>query len=128
MKGIGFPQIKKYHQKYYITVKHGIVANTKIDWRKYDEVFIWTKRRLTYLKKHKRILYVNLLTSGKLTEHLNEIDTTAIERWETIIRQMAQEQGIPEQLKASNQILWVGRMNNVCVCTDEIILNELIYN
>ena len=88
----------------------------------------WGQRRLNYLKKHRRILYTNLLTSGKLTEHLHEIDTAAVERREIIIRQMAQEQGITEQLKAENQMLWVGKMNNICACANEIILNDLIYD
>ncbi len=94
---------------------------------KYD-IGIWGRRRLTYLKNHRYVLYVNLLTSGKLTEHLHEIDMSAYERWETIIRQMAQEQGITEQLKAENQMLWAGRMNNICDCADEIVQNELIYD
>ena len=89
---------------------------------------IWGQRRLDYLKRHRRVLYVNLLTSGELAEHLHEIDTTAIERREIIIRQMAKQQGLNEQLKAENQMLWVGRMNNICACADEIIYSELIYN
>jgi hypothetical protein len=89
---------------------------------------IWGQRRRNYLKNHRRVLYINLLTSGKLTEHLREIDTTAYERRERIIRQMAQEQGITKQIKVDNQMLWVGKMNNIRNCADEIILNELIYN
>ncbi|MCL2694864.1 MAG: TnpV protein [Clostridiales bacterium] len=89
---------------------------------------IWGQRRLNYLKKHRRILYTNLLTSGKLHEHLREIDETAYERRELIIKQMMKAQGITEQLKAENQMLWVGWVNNICACADEIIRNELIYN
>ena len=89
---------------------------------------IWGHRRLAYLKKHRRVLYVNLLTSGKLHEHLREIDIAAHERWETIIRQMAEEQGVNERLKSENQMLWVGRMNNIRACAAEIITKELIYN
>lgn len=88
---------------------------------------IWGQRRLNYLKGHKRILYVNLLTSGKLTEYLRESDMAASERHETIIRQMVAAQGVTEQLKAENQMLWVGKMNNIRVCADEIVLGELIY-
>ena len=93
-----------------------------------SHIGVWGQRRLTYLKKHRRILYINLLTSGKLTEHLREIDTTAYERYERIIRQMAKAQGVTEQLKAENQMLWIGKMNNIRACADEIILNELIYD
>ena len=88
---------------------------------------IWGHRRLNYLKTHRRVLYGNLLTSGKLTEHLCEVDAVAYERRETLIRQMAQAQSVTEELKADNQMLWVGRMNNIYICADEIIRNELIY-
>lgn len=93
-----------------------------------SHIGIWGQRRLEYLREHKRVLYINLLTSGKLYEHLSEIDATAIERQETIVRQMAAAQGITEQLKAKNQMLWVGKMNNILACADEILQNELIYN
>ena len=88
---------------------------------------IWGQRRLDYLKKHKRLLYTNLLTSGKLRAHLHEIDTTAFERWELIIKQMMKVQGVTEQLKAENAMLWVGKVNNIRSCADEIIKSELIY-
>ena len=88
---------------------------------------IWGQRRLDYLKKHKRILYTNLLTSGKLWAHLHEIDIAAFERWEFTIRQMMKAQGVTEQLKAENAMLWVGKVNNIRACADEIVRNELIY-
>ena len=88
---------------------------------------IWGRRRLNYLKTRRRVLYINLLTSGKLTEHLHKIDVAAYERQEAIIRQMAQAQGVTEELKAANQMLWVGRMNNICACADEIVRNEIIF-
>ena len=73
------------------------------------------------------MLYTNLLTSGKLTEHLRKVDAAANKCRETIISQMALAQGVTEELKADNQMLWVGRMNNIHTCADEIIRNELIY-
>ena len=91
-------------------------------------ISIWGQRRLDYLKRHKRILYVNLLTSGKLAEHLREIDTAAFERQEIIVRQIAAAQSVTEWLKTENQMLWVGMMNNIRACADEIIQNELIYD
>ena len=86
------------------------------------------RMRLDFLKRHRRVLYVNLLTSGKLSEHLHEIDTSAYEQHETIVRQMAAAQGIDEQLKAEDQMLWVGKMNNIKACAEEIVLRELIHN
>ena len=88
---------------------------------------IWGRRRLEYLKKHQRVLYINLLTAGKLTEHLHEIDTAAVDRQELIFRQMAEAQGVTERLKAENQLLWVQRMNNIRACADEIIYSEIVY-
>lgn len=88
---------------------------------------IWGQRRLAYLKQHRRVLYINLLTSGSLSEHLSEIDATAIERRETIVRQMAALQGVTEELKVENQLLWVGRMNNICTCAEKIVQIELIF-
>ena len=88
---------------------------------------IWGQRRLDYLKKHKRVLYTNLLTSGKLRAHLHEIDVTAHERWERLIKQMMEAQGVTEQMKTKDAMLWVGKVNNIRTCVDEIIRNELIY-
>ena len=89
---------------------------------------LWGKRRLDYLKRHRRVLYVNLLTSGKLHEHLREIDETAFERKERITKQMMEAQGVTERLKAENAMLWVGKVNNIRACADELIRNELIYD
>ena len=89
---------------------------------------IWGQRRLDFLKKHMRVFYTNLLTSGKLNEHLHEIDIAAYERWELIIKQMMEAQGVTEQLKAENAMLWVGKVNNIRASADEIVRNELIYD
>ncbi len=88
---------------------------------------VWGQRRLDYLKRHKRVLYTNLLATGKLRTHLHEIDILARERRERIVKQMMEMQGVNERLKAENQMLWVGKANNICACADEIIRNELIY-
>jgi len=89
---------------------------------------IWGQRRLDYLKKHRRIFYTNLLTSGKVFEHLHEIDVSAHERWELIIKQMMLAQNVTEQLKADDMMTWVGKVNNIRNCVDEIIRSELIYD
>jgi hypothetical protein len=84
--------------------------------------------RKKYLKQHRRVLYLNLLTAGTLGEHLSEIEHTASEMMEQITRQMAAAQGVDERLKAENQLLWVGKLNNIRACADEIIRDELIFN
>ena len=104
----------------------GIIALTLPDESEHH-IGMWGKRRLDYLKKHRRVLYINLLTSGKLTEHLREIDAAAYEQHEIIVRQMAEAQGVTEQLKADDAMSWVGRVNNIRACADEIIRDELIY-
>ena len=92
------------------------------------EIGIWGQRRLDYLKKHRKGFYAVLCASDKLSEHLHEIDVAAFDRWELIIRQMMQTQGVTEQLKAQDAMLWVGKVNNIRACADEVVRNELIYD
>ena len=80
--------------------------------------------RLAYLKNHKRVQYINLLTSYKLNEHLVEVDKQANEMLELLMKQMVETQGITEQLKAQNQMAWLGAINNIKTCAEEIILRE----
>lgn len=81
--------------------------------------------RLKYLKEHCRVTYINLKTSGKLTHHLNEIDREANVMLQLLIEQMAQAQGITEQLKAENQMAWVGAMNNIRSAAEELVLRTI---
>ena len=83
--------------------------------------------RRNYLKTHRKIVYTNLLTSGKLQEHLVDVDSAANERLETIVSQAAEAQDISEALKASDQMAWVGAMSNIKQQAEEIIFKELIY-
>lgn len=85
------------------------------------------QRHLRYLKEHRRIVYVNLLTSGKLNSYLADIDEQAREMLFRLVEQMKQAQGITEQLKAENALEWVGRMNNIRACAMEIVNTEIIY-
>lgn len=84
------------------------------------------RMRLKYLKAHRRVTYINLKTSGQLTHHLNEIDREANEMLRLVIEQMAQAQGITEQLKAEDQITWVGAMNNIRNAAEEVVLRDII--
>ena len=83
--------------------------------------------RLKYLKEHSRATYINLKTSGQLTHHLNEIDREANEMLHLLIEQMAQAQGISEQLKEEDQMAWVGAMNNIRSAAEEIVCTDVIY-
>ena len=86
------------------------------------------RMRLDFLKRHRRVLYVNLLTAGTLNTHLMETEQTANEQMELLTAQMATAQGVSERLKAESQMLWVGAMNNIKACAEEIVLRELIHN
>lgn len=84
------------------------------------------RMRLKYLKEHRRAAYINVKTSGQLTHHLNEIDREANEMLRLLIEQMAQAQGVTEQLKAENQMAWVGAMNNIRSAAEEVVLRDII--
>ena len=87
---------------------------------------VWGQRHLRYLKEYRRSVYLNLLTSGKLNDYLADIEEQAQERFERVVEQMKQAQGITEQLKAENQMEWVARMNNIQACAREIVEKEII--
>ena len=82
---------------------------------------------LKYLKEHRKVLYINLLTSGELTRHLNEIDRQAREMLELLVKQMAQAQGITGQLKSEDQMAWVGAMNNIRSAAEEVVMQEIMF-
>ena len=81
---------------------------------------------IKYLKAHRRVTYINLKTSGQLTQHLSEIDREANEMLRLLIEQMAQAQGITEQLKTEDQITWVGAMNNIRSAAEEVISRNIV--
>ena len=85
------------------------------------------RARLLYLKEHRRVIYVNLLTSCKLNEHLAEIQDKALARFDEIVEHMKAVRGITEKLKAQYQMAWVGAMNNIRNCAEEMVLSEIIY-
>ena len=88
---------------------------------------IWGQRHLRYLKQHRKVLYTNLLTSGKLNSYLADIDEQAEDMFLRLVEQMAKREGVTEQLKAENQMEWVCRMNNIRSRAMEIVNDELIY-
>ena len=83
--------------------------------------------RKTYLKEHRPVLYNTLFLNGTLYRHLAEIDQTCNERMELMIRQMAEREGVTETMKASDQMVWVGLMNNIRNLAEEIVLLEVVY-
>lgn len=84
--------------------------------------------RRRFLEQHRKIMFTNLLTTGKLNQHLSEIQQTAMTRLEQAVQKMAAEQGVTEALKASDQLHWVGLMNSIRQAAEEQILEELVYS
>ena len=87
----------------------------------------WGMLRFNYLRKHREAFYTIMLTEGTLNPHLEDVDRQAQKMEQQLISQLAQQEGITEQLKAENQMEWVARMNNIRNRADEIVLKELIY-
>ena len=87
----------------------------------------WGRKHLRYIKDYRPVLYTVLLLGGKLSSHLAEIDARATEMYDRIMKQLAEKEGINEQLKAKNPMAWVGAMNNIHNRAEEMILQELVY-
>ena len=85
------------------------------------------RMRFKYLKEHRRGTYISLLTSGQLIQHLNEIDREANKILELLVKQMAQSQGVTEQLKADDQMAWVSAMNNIRNAAEETVFHEFLF-
>ena len=83
--------------------------------------------RLQYIKRYKLGLYFDLLVNDTLNEYLHDIDTTVMEKVQSLIKELAEKENINEKLKQDNQILWVSKMNNIKNIAEEIILKEYIY-
>ena len=88
---------------------------------------IWGRRHLQYIKKERKALYTELLTSGRLNTYLADINEQATEQMLLLIKQIAEREGVTEQLKAQDQMLWVQRINNIRDRAIEIVNHELIY-
>ena len=90
------------------------------------EVGIWGQRYLRFIKKHRKVFYTNLLTTGMLNTHLAEVDARAQAMLNDLIKKFAEREGVNEVLKERNQMEWVGRMNNIRNRAEEIVFNEII--
>ena len=88
---------------------------------------IWGRKHLHYLKEHKRLVYLNLLTSDRLNEYLASVDKQAEDMFSRLVKEYADRQGVTERLKAENQLLWVQKMNNIRACVREVVNHEFIF-
>lgn len=88
---------------------------------------VWRQRRLNYLKHHRKVLYFNLFTFCKLHSHLADIEEQAQQLFLRLVKELAEKEGVTEQLKAADQMAWVWKMNNIRGVATEIIFKEIIY-
>jgi len=88
---------------------------------------VWGQRRLNYLKHHRKVLYYNLLTSGKLHSHLADTEEQSQQLFLRLVKDFAKKENVTEKFKSTDIMLWVQRMNNIRNRATEIINNEIIY-
>lgn len=88
---------------------------------------VWALRHKRYLKQHHKVLYYNLLTSGKLHSHLADIEEQAQQLFLRLVKELAEKEGVTEQLKSSDQMKWMRKMNNIRNRAAEMVNNEVIY-
>ena len=113
--------------KYELVGDYYLIAGEDEPEQEQEPIGIWGQRHLRYLKKHHRVRYANLLTSGELNAYLADIDRQAEELFLRLVKQMANAEGISETLKASNQMEWVRRMNSCRNRASEIVYHQVIY-
>lgn len=103
-----------------------LLPDLKLPEQQKVEIGIWGRRHERYIRQHHRLLYFNLVTSCKLMAYLADIDSEAAEMYDRLLKQFAKQEGITEQLKYDNPMLWVKRMNNIRNRATEFVLSELI--
>lgn len=113
--GIGYRQVEE------VQIPNLVVADTNYF------IGFWGQRHKEYLRESHRLIYYNLLTTGKLNAYLHDIDVRARVMYDTLVKQIADQEGVTEQLESENQMLWVQQMNNIANQAREIVYNELIY-
>jgi hypothetical protein len=111
----------------YTRVGDYLLPNLTIDESEQQPIGKYGRMRKRYLKEHRPALYSSMLLTGRLDQHLAEIDKACAERMEVLIRQMAEQEGVTEMLKAVDQMEWVRRMNSIQNRAEEIVLSELVY-
>ena len=104
-----------------------MLPNLKMPKQPEYNIGVWGQRRRRYLKQHRQIIYTNLLTSCKLSEHLAEVEKECAERMDSLVKAVAKQEGVTEALKAADQMVWVRRMNNIRNRAEEIVLKEIVY-
>lgn len=104
-----------------------LIPNLTLPTEEEKPIGIWGQRHLQYIKEHKRLFYVNLLTSGKLNSYLVDINEQAEDLFFRLAKQLAEKEGITEELKGTDQMAWIGAMNNIQARAREIVYTDIIY-
>lgn len=112
--------------KYELVGDYYLIAGDDEPDEEQKPIGIWGQRHLRYIKQHRKVLYLNLLTSGKLNGYLTDLDKQAEDMFFRLVKQMAEREDVTEKLKADNQMEWVGRMNNIRSRVTEIVNDNLI--
>mgnify|MGYP004569159255 CR=1 FL=1 len=112
----------------YTQVGDYLLPDLELPEEEQQPIDVWGQRHTRYLKEQRRATYTTLLTSGKLNSYLASIDRQAEEMFLRLVKQMAEMEGVTEQLKADNQMEWGGRMNNIRRRATEVVNKDIIYN
>ena len=104
-----------------------LLPNLTLPKQKNREIGIWGQRHKRYLMNHHKVRYYNLLTSCKLTDYLADINEQAENMYQLLVKQLAEQEEVTEQLKAENLMLWVQKMNNIQNRAREIVNKNIIY-
>ena len=111
----------------YSQVGDYLLPDLKLSEEKQANIGVWGMRHKRFLKENHRVLYANLITSGKLVIYLDDVEQQATDMFLRLVKQMAEREGATEQLKADNQMEWVKRMNNIRSRAMEVVNVEIIY-
>lgn len=105
-----------------------LIPNLTVSVEEEKPIGLWGQRHLRYLKQHHKVLYYNLLTSDKLNDYIADIDKQAEDMFYRLVKELAEKEKVNEQLKATDQMLWMQKMNNIRNRATEIVNNEIIYS
>lgn len=111
----------------YTQVGDYLLPNLTLSEEEQEPIGILGQRHARHLKQHHKVLYMNLLTSGKLNSYLADIDEQAENMFSRLVNEMAKQQSVSEQLKATDQMAWVGKMNAIRNAAIEVVNQELIF-
>ena len=109
------------------TLVNGVYLPNLISAETNYEIGLWGQRHLRYIKEYRKVFYLNLKTNCKLNSYLHNVDVRASEMYDHLVKQLKEQQGITEQLKADDMMAWVQAMNNITNQAREIVYNEVIY-